>query len=106
MKKNQLILILVFLVCIILINGCKVNKEVKDSKEGSIENSKEKSTESEVSTATNQLANPASVYCKEQGYDLEIRTDKESNQYGVCIFLDGSECEEWAYYRGECKPKS
>ena len=50
------------------------------------------------------LANPASVYCEEQGYTLEIRTDASGNQYGVCIFPDGSECEEWAFFRGECGP--
>lgn len=49
------------------------------------------------------LANPASVYCEEQGHRLEMRTGAEG-QYGVCIFADGSECEEWAYYRGECGP--
>ena len=49
------------------------------------------------------LANPASVYCEEQGYVLEMRTD-ENGTYGVCIFPDGSECEEWAYFRGECAP--
>ena len=50
------------------------------------------------------LPNPASAYCEEQGYRLEIRTDEEGNQYGVCIFPDGSECDEWAFYRGECGP--
>jgi putative hemolysin len=49
------------------------------------------------------LANPASVYCEDQGYTLEMRVD-ENGQYGVCIFPDGSECEEWAFYRGECSP--
>jgi putative hemolysin len=49
------------------------------------------------------LANPASVYCEEQGYVLEMRTD-DNGTYGVCIFSDGSECEEWAYFRGECVP--
>ena len=49
------------------------------------------------------LANPASVYCEEQGYTLESRTD-ENGAYGVCIFPGGSECEEWAYFRGECGP--
>jgi putative hemolysin len=52
------------------------------------------------------LANPASVYCEEQGYTLEMRTDADGGQYGVCIFPDGSECEEWAFYRGECRPAS
>lgn len=48
------------------------------------------------------LANPASLFCENQGYKIEIREDPEG-QYGVCIFQD-SECEEWQYYRGECKP--
>jgi putative hemolysin len=51
------------------------------------------------------MANPASAYCQEQGYTLEMRTDA-SGTYGVCIFPDGSECEEWAFYRGECQPAS
>lgn len=50
-----------------------------------------------------QLPNPASVYCEEQGYELEIRTNPDGSQYGVCIFPDTSECEEWEYYRGGCK---
>jgi len=50
------------------------------------------------------LPNPASVYCQEQGYRLEMRTDDQGNQYGVCVFPDGSECDEWAFFRGECGP--
>lgn len=51
------------------------------------------------------LANPASVYCEEQRARLEMREDANGT-YGVCIFPDGSECEEWAYFRGECGPTS
>jgi putative hemolysin len=50
------------------------------------------------------IANPAAVYCEKQGHRLETRTDADGNQYGVCIFSDGSECDEWAYFRGECAP--
>ena len=50
------------------------------------------------------LPNPAAVYCQEQGYQYEIRSDDTGNQYGVCIFPDGSECDAWAYFRGECQP--
>ncbi|MEW5870576.1 MAG: DUF333 domain-containing protein [Chloroflexota bacterium] len=50
------------------------------------------------------IANPAAVHCKEQGGQLETRTDSTGGQYGVCIFADGSECEEWAFFRGECQP--
>lgn len=53
---------------------------------------------------TADQVNPASAYCKEQGYHLEIRSDQAGGQYGVCIFPDGSECEEWSFYRGECAP--
>lgn len=52
------------------------------------------------------LPNPASVFCNDQGGRLDIRTDENGGQYGVCIFPDGSECEEWAYFRGECAPRT
>lgn len=48
-----------------------------------------------------ELANPASVYCTEQGGTLSI-AENEEGQYGICTLPDGTECEEWAYYRGEC----
>lgn len=48
------------------------------------------------------LANPASVYCVENDGISEIR-ETEDGQTGYCIFADGSECEEWAFYRGECE---
>jgi len=35
---------------------------------------------------------------------VEIRTAEDGSQSGACIFPDGSECDEWAYYRGECGP--
>jgi putative hemolysin len=52
------------------------------------------------------IPNPASSYCEEQGNELEIRTAADGSQSGVCVFADGSECEEWAYFRNECKPAS
>ncbi len=50
------------------------------------------------------MPNPASVHCEEQGGRLEMRTAADGGQFGVCVFADGSECEEWAFYRGECAP--
>jgi|APSaa5957512622_1039677.scaffolds.fasta_scaffold36063_3 putative hemolysin len=49
-----------------------------------------------------QIANPASVYCLQQGGELEIRDDSSGGQVGYCVFLGGMECEEWEYFRGEC----
>lgn len=50
------------------------------------------------------LPNPASAYCEQQGYRVEIRSAPDGSQFGVCVFPDGSECDEWAYFRGECGP--
>lgn len=50
------------------------------------------------------MPNPASAYCEEQGYRSEIRTAADGSQSGYCIFPDNSECDEWAYFRGECGP--
>ena len=50
------------------------------------------------------LPNPASVYCRQGGNKLEIRTAADGSQYGICVFPDGSTCDEWAYFRGECGP--
>jgi putative hemolysin len=51
-----------------------------------------------------EVANPASAFCEEQGGTVEIRTAEDGSQQGVCVFADGSECDEWAFYRGECQP--
>ena len=50
------------------------------------------------------MPNPASLYCEQNGNTLEIRTAADGSQSGVCIFPDGSTCDEWAYFRGECGP--
>jgi putative hemolysin len=50
------------------------------------------------------LANPASVYCIQNGGASQIITAADGSQGGLCVFPNGSQCEEWAYYRGECSP--
>lgn len=57
-------------------------------------------------TPVPNMANPASVYCEAQGGRLEMKEDASGGQFALCVFADGSECEEWAYYRGECQPGS
>ena len=50
------------------------------------------------------IANPASTYCVEHNNTFEIRNDDQGNQYGVCINTKTrEECEEWAFFRGECE---
>ncbi len=50
-----------------------------------------------------EIANPASVYCESHNGKSEIRTVEDGSQLGYCIFQNKKECEEWAFYRGECK---
>jgi uncharacterized protein len=53
--------------------------------------------------ANANMPNPASVHCKEQGGKLDMREGEDGGQIGICVFEDGSECEEWAFFRGECQ---
>ena len=48
------------------------------------------------------MPNPASVYCTQNGNKLEIHTAADGSQNGICVFPNGSTCDEWAYFRGEC----
>ena len=43
------------------------------------------------------IANPASVYCKEQGGKSEIITAPDGSQVGQCVFSDGRKCDEWQF---------
>ncbi len=54
---------------------------------------------------TEAAPNPASANCVEKGGKLDIRSEA-NGQVGYCQFPDGSECEEWAYFRNECQPKT
>jgi len=81
--RNVGVLLFVVLLCIV---GCTASPAVAQP------------------TAELGMSNPATVYCIEQDGQWEIRTDADGGEYGMCIFQDGSECEEWAFFRGECKP--
>lgn len=65
------------------------------------------STEGELAVAEEKnvgIANPASTFCENKGYKIEIR-DMPEGQVGYCIFPDGTECEEWSFQRGTCGEK-
>lgn len=80
MQRGKLCRILVLLILLILVSGCNQQK---------------------ITDNNSQIANPASVYCEEQGGNSEIRTNEDGSQTGYCIF-ENFECEEWAFYKGEC----
>jgi len=49
------------------------------------------------------LANPASEFCIKNGGKIEMRIDSQGGQFGICHLPDGTECEEWAFLKGECQ---
>lgn len=51
------------------------------------------------------LPNPATVYCTQGGNSHTIQTAADGSQSGMCVFPDGSVCDEWAYFKGTCGPK-
>ncbi len=59
---------------------------------------------SSMNASQTQIANPASVYCIQHGGQSVIKTDTNGSQYGICQFSNGSTCDEWKYFRGECTP--
>ncbi|PIZ43553.1 hypothetical protein COY33_01315 [candidate division WWE3 bacterium CG_4_10_14_0_2_um_filter_42_7] len=91
MKTNRLLLILAAFVLAGAGIFFLIKKEPIQIKESS-----------EVSEST-EIANPASVYCEENGGKVKIVTSDTGSQMGICIFDNGSSCEEWAYYRKECQ---
>ncbi len=48
------------------------------------------------------IANPASTNCINKGGSLKIQKGVGGGEYGICIFEDNRQCEEWALFRGEC----
>jgi putative hemolysin len=55
-------------------------------------------------TPAANMPNPASVFCEQNGGKLEFKQDASGGVSGTCVFPDGSACDEWAFFRGECKP--
>lgn len=49
------------------------------------------------------LANPASVFCLNQGGKSERRTDSNGGEYALCHLPNGQVVEEWEYYRKHAK---
>ena len=52
--------------------------------------------------SSTEVGNPASEYCVNQWWTFEI-VSSDTAIYGECTLPDGTKCEEWAFYNGECQ---
>lgn len=57
---------------------------------------------SKATPAPSGIANPASENCINKGGQLKMEKAPSGGEYGVCIFEDNRQCEEWAMFRGDC----
>ena len=73
--KKTLGLIAIFVVACLVLAGCNKKNE--------------------------EIANPASVYCEQNGGTLEI-INSETGVYWECTLPDWTVCEEWDYFEGRC----
>jgi putative hemolysin len=83
----------------LILAGCQPASESPVGEDPGSSNETQPVSEGDVGSA-----NPAAVFCQEQGYDWQVRTDQNGGQYGVCFFPDGSECDEWGFFNGQCSP--
>lgn len=108
MEKKEKIFISLFISIIII--GVFVLLGIKNEKKStSVTNQINSEEQSDILPQQDEFAdektgeaNPASKNCIEKGGELEIRNDSNGGQIGICIFPDKSECEEWAFMKGEC----
>ena len=98
--KNQTSAIISMLVILgIVLNGCTVYEAAS----GSIRK-RLFASPFRLRTMPLEFSNPASKNCEQNGFQVKIRTASDGSQSVVCIFPDGTACDEWAYLRGECGP--
>jgi len=83
--------IMVLAILSIFISGCSIGKNT----------TKTAPEDNGGVQPTANLSNPASNNCLKLGGKLEMRKNKKG-EYGVCLFDDNRQFEEWALFRGEC----
>ena len=93
-KENVLTAVGVIIVILALMYAPSIKKE-NTSEPSQISPSRE-------TTSSVGIANPASQTCVAYGYRLLMRKDENGGEVGYCVFPDGTECEEWSFFRGEC----
>lgn len=50
------------------------------------------------------MDNPAAQHCIDVGGRVEV-VETGAGQASVCVLPDGTRCDAWALYRGQCGPQ-
>lgn len=101
MKKTFLIL---GVIMVVVLAGCEslpVNQSVDTPEPANTNTAEAPVVDEPEAEEPVGIANPASENCVEKGGTIEMRENKKG-QYGVCVFEDNRQCEEWALFRDQC----
>ena len=90
-KTRPYIIVTMILIGVYVLSACKGSEEIVPTQ----------FIENEASDAFIGIPNPASFYCQEMGYELDLR-DTDGGTEGICIMPNGTECEEWEFLAGGC----
>ena len=91
-QTRPYMILLLILIAALLVSGCKGSQD---------EQLPTPFVEGEAGDAFIGIPNPASFYCQEMGYELELR-ETDAGTEGICKFPNGAECEEWEFLAGGC----
>lgn len=85
----------ILVLAVILLSACTTGK-ITPTKTA-------QTTSQPTSLPTPQIyGNPASDSCIQQGGTLSMQKRGQLGEYGVCVFEDTWQCEEWALLHGDC----
>jgi putative hemolysin len=94
-QKTRFLLILILIIALIL-SGCRGSSAETDHTPTPFFELMDEEGDPFIG-----VPNPASFYCQEMGYDLELKETAGGTQ-GICTFPDGSKCDEWDFLAGKC----
>jgi len=90
-QTRPYIIVTMILIGVFVLSACKGSEELVPTQ----------FIENEAGDAFIGIPNPASFYCQEMGYELDLR-DTDGGTEGICIMPNGAECEEWEFLAGGC----
>lgn len=105
MKKHLIrLMAIMILITTVLVAGCTSPMSNQTSNQSTTTTTKvaTSTTAAGAAATTAQLPNPAAVFCRSHGGESRIVKNPDGSESGICIFCNGTVCDEWKYFRGEC----
>jgi len=96
-KKSASVILIIILT---FLGGCSFLSSKGTGKQAGQASPSTKGTEKPAEKSG--IPNAATINCINKGKTLVIQNRGDGEEYGVCIFGDNLQCEEWALYRKEC----